>query len=205
MTLVAAAATLVAALVRLRTSTAPEGAPEGSAEETAGLLERSPVEAAAAWSLAIAGLLVLTHALLQLVVGLAELPGASGSLGSLAVVSAALLLGVLAWRSHSTLVGAAYALVGAFLVFLPVLAWRFAAQINDAPPVLPGPIADAVSQIYFRSAGPLNAIATIGGGMFVVGLLVVGRSLRARMVGRRVEPVTNIEEHRASGLFGSTR
>jgi hypothetical protein len=40
-------------------------------------LERSPVEAAAAWSLAIAGLLVLTRALLQLVVGLAELPGAS--------------------------------------------------------------------------------------------------------------------------------
>ena len=115
------------------------------------------------------------------------------SLGSLAVVSAALLLGVLAWRSHSTLVGAAYALVGAFLVFLPVLVWRFAAQINDAPPVLPGPIADAVSQIYFWSAGPLNAIATIGGGMFVVGLLVVGRSLRARMVGRRVEPLTSIE------------
>ena len=34
------------------------------------------------------------------------------SLGSLAVVSAALLLGVLVWRSHSTLVGAAYALWG---------------------------------------------------------------------------------------------
>ena len=76
-TLVAAAATLVAARVRLRTSTAPEGALEGSAGEPAGSLERSPVEAAAAWSLAIAGLLVLTRALLQLVVGLAELPGAS--------------------------------------------------------------------------------------------------------------------------------
>ena len=71
-----------------------------------------------------------------------------------------------------------------------MIAWRFAAQINDAPPVLPGPIADAVSQIYFWSAGPLNAIATIGGGMFVVGLLVVGRSIRAWMAGRRAEPLS---------------
>ncbi len=37
---------------------------------------RSPVEVAAAWSLAIAGLLVLARALLELVEGLAELPGA---------------------------------------------------------------------------------------------------------------------------------
>jgi hypothetical protein len=116
------------------------------------------------------------------------------SLGSLAVVGGALLLGVLAWRSHSTLAGAAYALVGAFLVFLPVIAWRFAAQINGAPPVLPGPIADAVSQIYFWSNGPLNAIATVGAGMFLVGLLVIGGALRARMVGRRAtEPRTGIE------------
>ena len=75
-TFVAAATTLVAALVRLRTSTMSEGALEGSAGETAGSLERSPVEAAAAWSLAIAGLLVLARALLELVKGLAELPGA---------------------------------------------------------------------------------------------------------------------------------
>jgi hypothetical protein len=95
-TLVAAGATLVAALVRLRTSTAPEGALEAGAGETAGSLEwsatesvqsvdtgsgagaapRSPVEAAVAWSLAIAGLLVLARALLELVKGLAELPGA---------------------------------------------------------------------------------------------------------------------------------
>ena len=115
------------------------------------------------------------------------------SLGSLAVVGGALLLGVLAWRSHSTLVGAAYALVGAFLVFLPVIVWRFATQINEVPPVLPGPIADAVGQIYFSSYGPLNAIATLGAGMFLVGLLMVGRALRARIVSRRAEPRTGIE------------
>ena len=61
------------------------------------------------------------------------------------------------------------------------------------PPLLPGPIADAMVQIYFSSYGPLNAIATVGAVMFVVGLLVVGRALRARVVGRRVQPMTSIE------------
>jgi hypothetical protein len=115
------------------------------------------------------------------------------SLGAIAVAGGVLLLGVLAWRSHSALVVAAYVLVGAFFAFLPVLAWRFAAQINGAPPVLPGPMADAVSQIYFWSNGPLNAVATVGAGMLLVGLLVVGRSIMARMVGRRAEPLSGIE------------
>jgi hypothetical protein len=116
------------------------------------------------------------------------------ALGAVAVAGGVLLLGVLAWRSHSALVGAAYVFVGAFFAFLPVLAWRFAAQINGAPPVLPGPIADAVGQIDFWSNGPLNAVATVGAGMLLVGLLVVGRSIRARMVRRRAtEPRTGIE------------
>ena len=115
------------------------------------------------------------------------------SLGAVAVAGSVLLLGVLAWRSHSALVGAAYILVGAFFAFMPVIVFPFAAQINGAPPLLPGPIADAVGQIYFSSYGPLNAIATVGAGMFVVGLLAVGRSIRARMVGRAAEPLTGIE------------
>lgn len=115
------------------------------------------------------------------------------SLGSLAVVSAMLVLGAIAWRSQSALVGVIYALVGAFFAFLPVIVWRFAAQVNDTPPVLPEPIAIAVGQIYFRSTGPLNAVGTIGAGMFVVGLLVVGRSFRARSVGQVEEPLTGIE------------
>jgi hypothetical protein len=115
------------------------------------------------------------------------------SLGAVAVAGSVLLLGVLAWRSHSALVGAAYILVGAFFAFMPVIVFPFAAQINGAPPLLPGPIADAVGQIYFSSYGPLNAIATVGAGMFVVGLLAVGRSIRARMVGRAAEPLMGIE------------
>jgi hypothetical protein len=115
------------------------------------------------------------------------------SLGAVAVAGGVLLLGVLGWRSQSALVGAAYVLVGAFFAFMPVIVFPFAAQINGAPPLLPGPIADAVGQIYFSSYGPLNAIATVGAGMFVVGLLAVGRSIRARMVGRAAEPLTGIE------------
>ena len=115
------------------------------------------------------------------------------SLGAVAVAGSVLLLGVLAWRSQSALVGAAYLVVGGYFAFMPVINWWGAAQINGAPPLLPGPIADAMGQIYFSSYGPLNAIATAGAGMFVVGILVVGRALRARMVGRRAEPLTGIE------------
>jgi hypothetical protein len=115
------------------------------------------------------------------------------SLGSLAVAGGVLLLGVLAWRWHSALVGATYVVLGGFFAFMLVINWWFAAWINNSPPVLPGPIADAVSQIYLWSYGPLNAIATVGAGMFVVGLIVVGRALRARMVSRRAEPLTSIE------------
>lgn len=115
------------------------------------------------------------------------------SLGSLGVAGCVLLLGALAWRSHSALVGAAYALGGAFIAFLPVILWRFATQVNDTPPLLPKPIAQAVSQIYSWSAGPLNAFGTIGAGMLLVGLLVVGRSFQSRSVGRVGEPLTSID------------
>lgn len=115
------------------------------------------------------------------------------SLGSLAVAGSVLLLGVLAWRSHSALVGAAYVLVGAFLAFLPLINLRFTAQINDTSPVLPEPIVEAVSQIFFRSAGPLDAVGTIGAGMLVVGLLVLGRTFRGRSVDRAAEPLAGTD------------
>jgi hypothetical protein len=114
------------------------------------------------------------------------------SLGSLAVAGSVLLLGVLAWRSHLALVGVVYALVGAFFAFLLVINWRFAAQINDTPPVLPEPIALAVNQIYFWSAGPLNAVETIGAGMMIVGLLVLGRTFRDRSVDQEAEPLSGV-------------
>ena len=113
-------------------------------------------------------------------------------LGSLAVAGSVLLLGVLAWRSHSALVGATYALVGAYLAFQPVIV-RLAAQINDTPPMLPQPIAQAVSWIYFWSFGPLNAVNTIGAGMLLVGVLVVGRSFQRRSVGRASAPMAGID------------
>ena len=109
------------------------------------------------------------------------------SLGSLAVAGAVLLLGSLAWRSRSTLVGATYSSVGAVVAFLPVIVWRLAAQINNTPPVLPKPIADEVSQIYFWSNGPLNAMGTIGAGILVAGILVIGRSFRGRVASRTAE------------------
>jgi hypothetical protein len=91
------------------------------------------------------------------------------------------------------LVGAVYLVVGGYFAFMPLITSWGAAQINGAPPLLPGPIASAMGQIYFSSFGPLNAIATVGAGMFVVGLLVIGRALRARMMGRQVQPLTSIE------------
>jgi vacuolar-type H+-ATPase subunit I/STV1 len=110
------------------------------------------------------------------------------ALGAVAVASGVLVFGVLAWRSHSAFVGAVYLVVGAFFAFIPVIFWNFSAQF------LPGPVIDAVGQSYQWSYGPLNAVATVGAGMFVVGLLVVGRSLGARISGRRAtEPMTGIE------------
>jgi hypothetical protein len=112
--------------------------------------------------------------------------------GAVGVAGGVLVLAVLAWRSRSTLVGAVYVLVGGFVAFMPVIVWKFAAEINGAPPLLPGPVADAVGQVYQWSYGPLNAVATVGAGMFVVGLLVVGRVLRARMVGQGAVPVSGV-------------
>jgi hypothetical protein len=110
------------------------------------------------------------------------------SLGSIAVVGATLALGVLAWCSQSAPVGAIYTLVGAFLAFLPVIVWRFAATINGAPPLLPQPIAQEVTQFYAWSNGPLNAVETIGAGVLLAGLLIIGRSFR-----ERVRPVAELQ------------
>ncbi len=116
------------------------------------------------------------------------------SLGSLAVAGSVLLLGVLAWRSHSALVGASYTLVGAFFAFLPVILYQFVAHSDVNLPVLPQPIADAVREIYLWSNGPLNADGMIGAGMLVVGILVLGRSLRGRSVGQGAESLTGANE-----------
>lgn len=97
------------------------------------------------------------------------------AVGSLAVAGAVLALGVAAWKARSVFIGVAYAVVGGFFTFLPVIVWEWAAQINGAAPVLPEPIASAVSQIYFHVQGPLNADGILGGAMLVMGLVVIGR------------------------------
>ncbi len=64
--------------------------------------------------------------------------------------------------------------------------------------VLPVSIAEAVrGQIYGWSAGPLNALGTIGTvglAWIVVGVLVIGRSLRGGSAGRAPRPAAGIEE-----------
>ena len=119
------------------------------------------------------------------------------SLGSLAVAGAVLLLAVLAWRSQSALVGTVFAVVGAFFAFLPAILWQFAAEHNDVPAVLPQPIAQAVTDIYIRSTGPLNAVVIIGAGMLLAGLTVLVRAYRDRDVSLASQPATTTDEQPA--------
>ncbi len=101
-------------------------------------------------------------------------------LGAAVVAGCVLAVGVLAWRSRSVLVGIVYLAVGLWFAFLPYIAWQFATQINGAPPLLPGPVADAVNRLQALSAGPLDAVETIGAGMALAGALVVGAAIRRR-------------------------
>jgi len=66
-------------------------------------------------------------------------------------------------------------------------------RVRAGPVILPRPIADGVQQIYVWAEGPLRAVETIGAGMAVIGVVVIGRSIRARMAGRQAEPLTGIE------------
>lgn len=102
------------------------------------------------------------------------------ALVSMAVAGTVLLLAQLAWRSRSSLVGLAYVLVGAFLTFFTWVLFTLAAGRNGAPPALPEPIATAVSWLYVASVGPLNAVIIVGGGMLLIGITVLARSLRDR-------------------------
>lgn len=102
--------------------------------------------------------------------------------GSLLVAGSVLLVGVLAWRVPSIVVGLAYAILGGLFTTLPWLVWSLAAGINDRPPVLPAPLAAAVSAIYTGTQGPLNAVGTIGAAMMIAGVVALLRSQRGRIV-----------------------
>lgn len=112
-------------------------------------------------------------------------------LGSLLVAGSVLLLGVLAWRSASAVVGLAYVVVGGFLVALPWFFWNFA--LRTSPPVLPEALALALRNLfyftvggsdnmYFLNGGPLNAVGTISAAMLIGGVAALARSWRGRVV-----------------------
>lgn len=108
-------------------------------------------------------------------------------LGQLALAAAVVLLVVLAWRSRSSVVGWAYTIVGAFFLGLQLIVWLFAFGVNNTPPVAPAPIADFLVQLRFDTYGPLNATPTVGAGMVIGGLLVLGRRLNDRLTPRASE------------------
>lgn len=102
--------------------------------------------------------------------------------GSMLVAGSVLLVGVLAWRAASVVVSLAYAIVGGFLVALPWIVWNLASATNEAPPVLPEPLLSFVSEIYFRTAGSLNAAGTIGAAMLIAAVAALVRWQRDRAV-----------------------
>ena len=106
--------------------------------------------------------------------------GAVIAAGSMLVAGSALLLGVLAWRAASVVVGLAYAVVGGFFLMLPWIVRTLATQVNDVPPVLPEPLLTVVSEIYFRTGGSLNAVGTIGAALLITGVAALVRWQRDR-------------------------
>ncbi len=101
--------------------------------------------------------------------------------GSMLVAGSVLLVGVLAWRAPSVVVGLAYAVVGGFFLMLPWIVWNFAAQTNAGPPILPEPLLTVVSEIYFRTGGGLlNAVGTISAAMLIAGVVALVRWQRDR-------------------------
>lgn len=95
-------------------------------------------------------------------------PGAATLAWSLASVSpagAVLLLGLLGWRSRSAAVGATYLVVGGLVALLPWILTSLTTYRNDAPPLLPDPLAIAVAALHVAAIGPMNGAVIIGAGM----------------------------------------
>jgi hypothetical protein len=135
-------------------------------------------------------------------------PGLLFDLGPVAhILTAAgvFALALAAWWSRSLLVGVCYALVGGFLVLLPVLYWKFdsvtpggsmpgwdiaamstpiAAQPIWARPMAPGPIASTIGDWYLAvSTGVTGAVFTLAAAMLLSGLVVIASVLRAHRRG----------------------
>jgi hypothetical protein len=101
-------------------------------------------------------------------------------LEALLVAGSVMLLGVLAWRSASAVVGLVYVVVGGFFGAQLWIWWNFAAAGTDA---LPEAVAAVLRNLFYWSAGgALNDIATIGAGMLIAGLATLARWWRIRAV-----------------------
>ena len=107
---------------------------------------------------------------------------ATVSVGSLLIAGFGLLLGVLAWRSASAVVGVAYVVVGGFFVVLPWLFFTFVVPTNGFSPAAPQPLASIIEHLYGLTRGGLHAVTTIGAAMLIAGVATLVRSWRHRAV-----------------------
>jgi hypothetical protein len=105
----------------------------------------------------------------------------SYSLGYLVTAASVLAVGAAGWWARSWVTGIVFLVGGAFFAFLDVITWELAASTSYTPAVLPEPLANAVSQLYFWQAGPIGSMRIVGAAVFLVGLLVIGSLGRARM------------------------
>ncbi len=101
------------------------------------------------------------------------------ALESLLVAGSVLLLGVLASRSASVLVGLAYVVVGGFFAAQWWLWWNLAAGGNE---VLPEVIGLALRDLFYWSTGgsSVNDVGTVGAGMLLGGSATIARWWRGR-------------------------
>jgi hypothetical protein len=110
---------------------------------------------------------------------------------SIVVAGSVLLVGVLAWRAPSVVVGIAYVVVGGFLVTLPWIVSTFATQVNDTPPILPEPLLTVVSEISFLTMRTsTNAVGTISAAMLIAGMVALVRWQRDSVAKGEVETLS---------------
>ena len=98
-------------------------------------------------------------------------------LGYLLIAGGSLAIGLVGWRLRSVGLAIVYIVGGAFFALIDTIVWKLAAQINDAPPVLPEPIALVVSHIYTWQVGLLNAVPILGAATLLAGVAMLVVSL----------------------------
>jgi len=102
------------------------------------------------------------------------------SLGALLIASSVLLIWRLALDAGSLAVSVIYVLIGGFFALLPWTLVALAASTNDGPAVLPDAVANAVSNVFVATVGPLYAVVVVGASMVIAGVAVIGRTIRDR-------------------------